>query len=48
MPGEASVPVVESRTCCSTSGKDDVGGFKAIGFHSPFGKPMLNSKEAGL
>jgi hypothetical protein len=25
-----------------------MGGFKATGFQSPFGKPMLNSKEAGL
>jgi hypothetical protein len=30
------------------SGKGDMGGFRAIGFQSPFGKPMLNSKEAGL
>jgi hypothetical protein len=29
------------------SGKSD-GGFRAIGFQLPFGKPMLNSKEAGL
>jgi hypothetical protein len=33
---------------CSTSDKCDMHGFKAIGFQSPFGKPMLNSKEAGL
>jgi hypothetical protein len=30
------------------SGKGDMGGFRAIGFQLPFGKPMLNSKEVGL
>jgi hypothetical protein len=29
-------------------GKGDMGGFKTIAVESPFGKPMLNSKEAGL
>jgi hypothetical protein len=30
-------------------GKDVLmGGFRAFGFQSPFGKPMLNSKEGGL
>jgi hypothetical protein len=28
--------------------KRDMGGFRAIGFQLPFGKPVLNSKEAGL
>jgi hypothetical protein len=43
--GKSLVVDVNPGTRCFTSGKGDMGGFRAIGFQSPFGKPMLNSKE---
>jgi hypothetical protein len=46
--GKLLVVDVDPGTCCSTSGKGDMGGFRAIGFQSPFGKPMPNSKGVGL
>jgi hypothetical protein len=46
--GKLLVVDVDPGTRCSTSGKGDKGGFRAVIFQSPFGKPMLNSKEAGL
>jgi hypothetical protein len=46
--GKLLVADVDPGTCCSTSSKGDMGGFRAIGFQSPFDEPMLNNKEAGL
>jgi hypothetical protein len=46
--GKLLVVGVDPGTCCSTSGKGDMGGFRAIGFQSSFGKPMLNNMEFGL
>jgi hypothetical protein len=45
--GKLLVVDVDPGTCCSTSGKGDMRGFRAIAFQSPFGKTMLNSVEGG-
>jgi hypothetical protein len=46
--GKLLIVDVDPGTCCSTSGKGDMRGFRANNLQSPFGKPMLNNKEAGL